>query len=701
METIIGDLLGLMTIVFRRFPLTTCEEPDYAFARQKDSYLKETIMGDLGRKISPPIVLGKGSGRTIDPAASEMLEIASLDGVSTAFSRAEQMKPCPIGQDGACCRVCYMGPCRLVGKDPDSMTGICGATLPTIVARNLSRAVAGGSAAHSDHGRDLAMALLAAAKGEAPSYEIKDVRKLVATATLMGVPVDGRSKEEIAADVATRALANFGQQTGEVIYAARAPKKRQELWRRLGVIPRGIDREIVQSMHATHMGADQDADHILMQTVRTSLGDGWGGSMLATDISDILFGTPEPIRSRANLGVLKEDQVNVVVHGHEPTLSEMIVVASMNPELIEYAKSKGAQGINLSGICCTANEVLMRHGIPPAGNFLDQELAILTGVVDAMVVDIQCVMQALVPLSQQFHTKLITTSPKARIEGATHIQFNEHDALAIAKLIIRTAIDNYPNRFKKAHIPEHTSDLVAGFSHEYVEYMLGGRYRASFRPLNDAIIDGRIQGAVAIVGCNNPRVVHDQAHYNLVREFIANDYLVVQTGCGSLASAKYGLLTGEAMDYAGPGLRSICEATGMPPVLHLGSCVDNSRILTILTAMVEEGGLGDDISDLPAVGMAPEWMSEKALAIGTYCAASGAYVLFGVTSPVKASKAVVNMMSTGWEEKFGGKMEFEADPAKMYEKAVEHIQKKRKALGIDTKQERVLFDMEARRELRV
>ena len=658
-------------------------------------------MGDLGRSISLHVGPRKGNGKTIDPAAAEMLEYAGSEGLSTAFSRVDQMKPCPIGQDGACCRVCYMGPCRLVGKDPDAMSGICGATLPTIVARNFSRAVAGGSAAHSDHGRDLAMALMAAAKGEAPNYEIKDVRKLRSVAALMGVPVDGRSKEDIALDVATKALANFGQQTGEIIYASRAPKKRQELWRRLGVVPRGIDREIVQSMHATHMGADQDAEHILMQTVRTALGDGWGGSMLATDISDILFGTPKPLLSQVNLGVLKEDQVNVVVHGHEPTLSEMIVVASMDPELIDYAKSKGAQGINLAGICCTANEILMRHGIPPAGNFLDQELAILTGVVDAMVVDIQCVMQALVPLSQQFHTKLITTSPKAKIEGATHIQFNEHDALAIAKLIIRTAIDNYPNRSKNPRIPDYAEDLVAGFSHEYVEYMLGGRYRASFRPLNDAIIDGRIQGAVAIVGCNNPRVVHDEAHFNLVREFIANDYLVVQTGCGSIASAKYGLLTGEAMEYAGPGLRSICEATGMPPVLHLGSCVDNSRILTILTAVVEEGGLGDDISDLPAVGIAPEWMSEKALAIGTYCAASGAYVLFGVTSPVKASRAVVELMSTGWEQKFGGKMEFESDPAKIFEKAVDHIQKKRKALGIDTKKERVLFDMEARRELRV
>lgn len=658
-------------------------------------------MGDLGNSIrlSSPV---SGNAKTIDPAAAEMLEIASADGYSTAFSRAETMKPCPIGAEGACCRVCYMGPCRLVGKNQELMTGICGATLPTIVARNYARAVAAGTAAHSDHGRDLAMTLIAAAKGQTQGYEIKDVTKLKAVAGLMGIKVEGRSKEEIALEVGEKALANFGQQTGELTYVSRAPQKRQEIWRKHGIAPRGIDREVVQTMHSTHMGADQDAEHILMQAARTALGNGWGGSMLATDLTDILFGTPEPLLSEVNLGVLKKEAVNVVVHGHEPILSEMIVVASMDPELIEYAKSKGASGINLAGICCTSNEILMRHGIPPAGNFLDQELSILTGVVDAMIVDIQCVMQALVPLAKQFHTKLITTSPKAKIEGATHIEFHEHEALDTAKKIVREAIDNYQNRENAARIPDHKSDVVAGFSHEYIEYMLGGKYRASFRPLNDAIIDGRIQGAVAIVGCNNPRSKMDEAHYNLVKKFIENDYLVVQTGCGAIASAKYGMLLGEAMDWAGPGLRSICEATGMPPVLHLGSCVDNTRILTVLSSVAAEGGLGDDISDIPAVGIAPEWMSEKAIAIATYCAASGAYVLMGVTSPIKSSQAVVDLLTDGFEEKFGGKVEFVTEGWEaIYDKSVEHIQKKRKALGIDTKKERVLFDMDARRELSV
>jgi carbon-monoxide dehydrogenase catalytic subunit len=454
-------------------------------------------------------------------------------------------------------------------------------------------------------------------------------------------------------------------------------------------MPRGVDREIVESLHRTHIGDDQDPEHILSHAIRTSLSDGWGGSLIATDVSDILFGTPAPILGQANLGVLKEDMVNVVVHGHEPTLSEMIVAASQDPEIIAYAKEAGANGVNLSGICCTANEILMRQGIPAAGNFLHQELAILTGSVEAMVVDVQCIMQALVGLAENFHTKIITTSPKVKIKGATHIQFDEHKALTVAKEILRTAIDNYKNR-GKTHIPDVKEDLIPGFSHEYINYMLGGTYRASFRPLNDAIMSGRIRGVAAIVGCNNPRSKQDYLHTYVTQKLLKEDVLVVETGCGAIASAKLGLLLGEAgLDKVGPGLREVCETVGIPPVLHMGSCVDNSRILTVLTQMVEDGGLGEDIDQVPAVGLAPEWMSEKALSIGTYCVASGAYVIFGGSSPVSGmpdrvadSDIVLRYISEDWEKLYGGKMEFIADPDEMIRKTLEHIDKKRAALGL-------------------
>src|SRR5512143_3795383 len=378
--------------------------------------------------------------RSSDPAAQEMLIRADELGLGTAFSRADEMVPCNIGAAGMCCKACGMGPCRLTKA---GQTGVCGATMDTIQARNFTRSVAAGAAAHSDHGRDMAFTLKAVANGQAEGYTIRDVAKLRAVAALNHIPVEGRPPEAIANDLADLYIAQFGQQTGALAPITRATPKRQALWKDQRIVPRGIDREVVEALHRTHIGDDQDAEHILEHAVRTALADGWGGSMIATDVSDILFGTPAPILGQANLGVIKVDMVNVVVHGHEPSLSEMIVAASQDPEIIEYAKAAGAKGVQLSGICCTANEILMRQGIPAAGNFLHQELAILTGAVEAMVVDVQCIMQALVELSHNFHTQVITTSPKVKIKGATHIEFEEHKAMSIAKHILKVAIDNF------------------------------------------------------------------------------------------------------------------------------------------------------------------------------------------------------------------------------------------------------------------
>jgi anaerobic carbon-monoxide dehydrogenase catalytic subunit len=623
-----------------------------------------------------------------DPAAQQMLIRAEELGIGTAFTRADNMVPCNIGGAGMCCKQCGMGPCRLT-KSGD--VGVCGATLDTIQARNLTRSIAAGSAAHSDHGRDMAFLLKATANREAEGYSIRDVAKLRIVASKYNIKVEGRSPEEVANDLADLYISQFGQQRGEAVPATRAPKKRQQIWREQNVWPRGVDREIVEALHRTHIGDDQDPVHILNHAIRTALADGWAGSMIATDISDILFGTPAPILGEANLGVIKDDMVNIVVHGHEPSMSEMLVAASQDPEIIAYAKAAGAHGVNLSGICCTANEVLMRQGIPAAGNFLHQELAIMTGAVEAMVVDVQCIMQALVGLAQNFHTKIITTSPKVKIKGATHIEFDEHKALTIAKQILKVAIDNFKNRESaKVRIPQIKESVIPGFSHEYINYMLGGSYRASFRPLNDAIMSGRIRGVAAIVGCNNPRSSQDYLHNLVVKELLKKDVLVVQTGCGAIAAGKLGLMLGEAgLTEVGAGLREVCETIGIPPVLHMGSCVDNTRILTVLTQMVETGGLGDDIDQIPAVGLAPEWMSEKALAIAVYCVASGAYVIFGGASPISGmpdrindSDAVLKYISEGWEKIYGGKLEFIPDPQKMIDATLAHIDKKRAALGL-------------------
>jgi carbon-monoxide dehydrogenase catalytic subunit len=652
---------------------------------------------------------------SIDPATQQMIQRAQQLGIDTVFDRAEQMKPCNIGVQGTCCKNCAMGPCRLPLpkggiQGEDTRKGLCGATANTIAARNFIRMVAGGAAAHSDHGRCVAEVFMSAARKESDAYKIKDIPKLLAVAKELGVDttveVDGqtvdRDMDEIALEVGTIALNEWGKSEGELIYLKRAPQPLYEKWTKAGVKPRNIDREIVEIMHRTHMGVDQDYKNLIKQGSRAAIADGWGGSMLATDLQDILFGTPYPLQSEANLGVMKADHVNIIVHGHEPVLSEMIVAISQKPEMLEYARSKGAKGIQLGGICCTANEILQRHGVPPAGTFLQQELAIITGACDAMVVDIQCIFQNLANVAKCFHTKLITTHPIAKMEqdNVIHIEFDEHHALEDAERIVKMAVDNFANRGTEVMIPPHKATQIAGFGVESIQYHLGGTFRGTYYTLNDNIINGRIRGVAGVVGCNNARTRHNEAHIAVVKELIKNDVLVLTTGCNGIACAMEGLLTPESAGvFCGPGLKEVCETVGIPPVLHLGSCVDNSRILLAATEVVKAGGLGKDICDLPAAGSAPEWMSEKAISIGHYFVASGVYTVFGLHLPTAGAPVFHDYLSKELEKLYGGKWDLEADPIKHAHLMIAHIDKKRKELGIDKARERQLMSMEDRQKL--
>ena len=661
------------------------------------------------KKVADPIEA------SIDAATQQMIKRAQALGIDTVFDRAAAMKPCNIGTQGICCKNCAMGPCRLpLTKDVDPMDdkrkGLCGATANTIAARNFARMVAAGAAAHSDHGRCVAEVFMSVARKETQDYKIKDPVKLlsiaphlnVATKVEVGGETKDRDMDEIALEVAEKALAEWGKPEGELLYLKRAPESLYEKWKKNGVLPRNIDREIVEIMHRTHMGVDQDYKNIVKQCTRASLADGWGGSMLATDLQDVMFGTPYPLQSEANLGILKTDHVNIVIHGHEPVLSEMIVAAVQSKEMVDYAKSKGAKGIQLGGICCTANEILQRHGVPLCGTFLQQELAIITGAVDAMVVDIQCIFQNLANVAKCFHTKLITTHPIARMEqnNVIHIEFDEHHAMDDAKRIVKMAIDNFQNRSKEVMIPKQKAVQIAGFGVESIEYHLGGTFRGTFYTLNDNIINGRIRGVAGVVGCNNARTRHNESHITIVKELIKNDIIVLTTGCNGIACAMEGLLTPEtAAVFCGPGLKEVCETVGIPPVLHLGSCVDNSRILLAATEVVKAGGLGKDISDLPAAGSAPEWMSEKAISIGHYFVSSGVYTVFGVTFPTSGAPVFEKYLFEDLEKIYGGKWDFEPDPIKHARKMIAHIDKKRKELGIDKARDRVLLDMADRQKL--
>ncbi|MGE4298889.1 MAG: anaerobic carbon-monoxide dehydrogenase catalytic subunit [Desulfovibrionaceae bacterium] len=637
----------------------------------------------------------------VDPASVALIQKSRDDGVDTCFSRYEAQKnKCAFGVQGVCCRNCHMGPCRITPKAP---RGVCGADADTIAARNFLREVAAGAAAHSDHARHLVLLLAKVAEGKGGNYAIKDEAALRRAAREVEIAEEGLSIPEVARDLAALYLRQFTLQEETSDMLVLAPLKRQNVWAAAGVAPKGIDRMVVEAMHRTHVGVDHDPENILLHAMRTALADGWAGSQIATKVSDILFGTPMPVRSKANLGVLGEKTVNVLVHGHEPALSEMLAAALRDPEVKARAVAVGAEGVRLAGICCTANEILIRHGIPVAGNVLQQELAIVTGAVELMITDVQCVMPSLPGVAASYHTEVVSTSDIARTVGAKHAPFDHAHALQSAKELLFRAIDNFSRRDPaKVCIPQVTQELVAGFSVQAIKYMLGGTFRASFRPLNDAIIQGRIRGVAGIVGCNNPCTRMDDYTNTVTRELLKHNVLVLKTGCAAVASAKSGMLTPEAaLRHAGPGLREVCETVGMPPVLHMGSCVDNSRILHAAAEVVAEGGLGEDMADIPAVGIAPEWMSEKAVAIGCYFVASGIDVVLGGQFHVTGAEAVNHYLHRGAAQTFGASFHVEEDPMRAVEKTLALLDARRRKLGIDKKAERKLFDMKDRRTLDV
>ncbi len=614
--------------------------------------------------------------KTMTEDGQLLLKKAEADGVETVWARHQAQQPqCGYCEMGSSCRICIMGPCRVDPFGEGPQQGVCGADADIIVARNLGRMIAAGAASHSDHGRDLVEVLAGVADGTALGYTIRDEDKLLKLAAEYGVAVDGREALAIAGDLADAMQEDYGTRKKGLTLLARAPAARRELWQKLGIAPRGIDRETSEMMHRTHMGVDNDWQSILLHALRNALSDGWGGSMIATEVSDILYGTPTPRPTAVNAGVLKKDEVNIIVHGHNPVVSEMILQACLSDEMTALAREKGAAGINLAGVCCTGNELLMRHGVAMAGNHLMTELILSTGAVDMMIVDYQCIMPSLGTVASCYHTKMVSTSDKARFPHMAHYEFHPDNAAEKAREVVREAVENYPRR-GEVYIPVEQVDSLGGFSVEAVVGALGG----TPEPLLEAIKAGKIRGAVGIVGCNNPKIKQDYGHVTLTRRLIENDILVVDTGCVAVANAKAGFKLADAIAMAGPGLKEICGALGVPPVLHFGSCVDNVRILVLLSALAD--ALGCDISDLPVAGSAPEWYSEKAAAIGCYFVASGVYTVLGPMPPVTGSMNIVKLLTEGLEDVVGATFAVEPDPEKAALLIRRRIEDKRRALGL-------------------
>ena len=618
--------------------------------------------------------------RSIWEDANIMIEKAKKEEIETVWDRFDyQNPPCNFCENGTSCRNCSMGPCRVIeGRKGKWEYGVCGADAGVIVARNFARFVSGGAAAHSDHGRDVLETLYLVANDEAPGYSIRDEEKLKALSKELGLEFsEDEDAKSIAIKLSKLLFEDYSTFGSGLKFLKRVPEKRMELWENLGIVPRGIDREICETMHRTHMGCDNDVPSILLQTARTSLSDGWGGSMIGTELSDVIFGTPMPGRAKVNLGVLKEDMVNVLVHGHNPLVSEMVLAAARDPEMIALAQSKGAKGINVAGLCCTGNELLMRRGVPLAGNHLMTELVIVTGAADVVVADYQCIMPSMPRVAQCYHTKFITTSPKGRFPEAIHMEVTPRNATKVCREIVEMAIEAYTHRDPaRVLIPVEPVELMSGFSNEAILKALGG----SLKPLLDAIVAGSIVGVAGVVGCNNPKILHDSATVSLIKELIAKDVLVVVTGCVTVGAGKAGLMVPEGAEFAGEGLKAVCKALGIPPVLHVGSCVDNSRILHLAALIANE--LNVDIKDLPIVASAPEWYSEKAASIGLYAVSSGIPTHLGHPPMILGSSQVTDIALNVLNDLVGAAFIVEGDMKKTAEILLDIIKKRRAGLGI-------------------
>ncbi|MDH7593734.1 MAG: anaerobic carbon-monoxide dehydrogenase catalytic subunit [Methanomicrobiales archaeon] len=626
--------------------------------------------------MNPELIRKKVEERTIDELAKPLIAASLRDGVETVWDRYEQQQPeCKYCAAGTSCARCAMGPCRIISGT--RARGVCGADADLVVSRNLLDTIATGAAAHSDHGRDIVETLYMTGTGEAEGYTVTDEEKLKRIAAEYGIATEGREIRDIARELGRALLEEFGTLKNFLQFSMRAPASTRAIWEEMGIMPRSVDREIVESMHMVQMGVGSDYVNILLQGMRTALSDGWGGSMMATEISDILFGTPKVNESRVNLGVIKADHVNIALHGHNPMLSEMIVKAAREPDMLQLAGDVGAKGINLVGLCCTGNEILMRKGIPNAGNHFNQELAIQTGALEAMIVDYQCIFPSLPRTAACYHTLIVSTSSKAKMPGSLYFDFSMENALSTARAIVKMAVENFPNRLKdRVQIPGKPVRIVSGFSNETIKAALGG----SFKPLVDLIAAGKIRGAAGIVGCNNPKVKHDYGHVTLAKELIKRNILCVETGCAAIACGKAGLLVPEAADLAGDGLGEVCRSLGIPPVLHMGSCVDCSRILVLLAELANT--LGVSIDRLPVAGAAPEWYSQKAVSIGSYFVASGVFTVLGVMPKISGSPSVISLLTAGLNDAVGAAFAVEPDPLKAADLITEHIEEKRKALGI-------------------
>jgi carbon-monoxide dehydrogenase catalytic subunit len=399
-----------------------------------------------------------------------------------------------------------------------------------MVAGMFLQTVLRGTSSHIGHAIHVAKLFMKAAEGS-DNFPIKDEAKLHAVASELGIETDGKQTLDIAKEVGQKAMEDLvGPGEGPMSFALALVPKNIDKLVKAGLIPQKSATEtIVQGIHSTAQGMMSSTDHLIMSCLKFGVID-MLALYISTQLQDILLSVPTPKESKIGMDVLQKDKVNILVHGHLPVLSEMVILFANKLE--EKARAAGAKGINVVGTCCTGTEVLVRLGIPMAGSTIMQELVVGTGVADAVCVDVQCVYPSLSTITKALHTRLITTMPELRMNNDIYIEFTPDNADKAANQIVEEAIAAYKERSAdRVFLPKAKGNkILGGFSTEaLIEVLKKLNPEKPLKPLVDLIIDGSIQGVAVIAGCLSSEVQTDMSFVTMAKELLKNNILVLAT----------------------------------------------------------------------------------------------------------------------------------------------------------------------------
>jgi len=619
--------------------------------------------------------------KTPDPAVKELLLRANQLGIDTAFDRFDRQKPqCSFGLAGVCCRICNMGPCKITPKSPK---GVCGADSDLIVARNLLRSAASGAAQHGMHAREVILSLKYAAEGKL-NVPVIGKQKVISMAKAFGIETENKEFNKVASELADILLEDLSRSVPDEYKTIKAcaPKERQDVWKELDILPISAYHEVFEALHKTGQSTDGDWKSIMQQFLRCGLAFTFSGVVGASIATDCLFGVGDRVTSKVNIGALKKGYVNIAVHGHLPLLVSEIVKAGQSEELINLAKSKGALGIRFYGICCSGLAAMYRYGgVIPLSNAVSAELVLGTGALDLWVADVQDVFPSIMDVAKCFKTVVVTTSESARLPGAERFEFDHHhsninEVSNLAKKIVLRAIESFEQRKGiPVFIPQYEVEAEVGFSVEYVAKKYG-----SFEPLYNALKEGKIKGIINMVGCNNPKVLYEKAIIDVADVLLKNNVLILTNGCASFPLMKMGYCKKDAASKAGESLKEFL-GEDMPPVWHVGECIDNTRSSGIFAGIA--GAAGKNLKDMPYAFVSPEWGNEKGIDAALGFRLMGISSFHCVEAQIYGSKNVIEFLKEGTKETLGSSMNVDTDPVKLGEKIVEYLDQKRKALGWD------------------